>query len=78
MTTFRPNGYSKLDRPMPLYAERAGYEFYVKGSDSVVVLNDGGHRVVVEEWASDASMTDLWSAIEKDARERGIPVWRPL
>ena len=60
-----PMGFMNSSGQLPVAAQVAGYEYWVEGKDPdpLLVLRDGDHYVVVKQWRTPPSLTELREAV---------------
>ena len=65
----RPTGFWGNSHLLPVAAQMAGYEYWDEGKkpDPLLVLRDGDHYVVVREWRTPPSLTELREAVRQCA-----------
>ena len=61
----RPTGFWDHSDKLPVSAQLAGYQFWdeVKKPDPLLVRREGDVFVVVCEWRTPPSLTELWEAV---------------
>lgn len=61
----RPTGFWNNSDKLPALARLAGYAFWdmVKKPDPILVKKEGDHYVVVQEWRTPPSLTELWVTV---------------